>query len=260
MVIDAHVHLNPREGYVKDLLAECDRLRMDQVALIGPPQPLRRAMDEAPDRIIGLAMIRLGYDEPVVVDELKAMGFHGLKIINPRWNYDDERNFPIYNRAQAYGMPILFHLGIVARRDIDYALDKNSNRMRPIYLDYIARTFPDLNIVGAHLGNPWYEEASMSARWNRNLWFDLSGSTLKKKTPEFIRGLFWWDRPGHPYRAHGGKHPFEKIVFGTDVAIEWMADVLNDYQVLMESMEVPEIYRRKIMGETAAEIFGMEIE
>lgn len=258
MVIDAHVHLKPQKAYVKDLLTECDRLRIDKVALIGSPQPLRRAMNEAPDRIIGLAMIRLGYDEPVVVDELKATGFHGLKIINPRWNYDDERNFPIYNRAQAYGMPILFHLGIVARRDIDYALDKNSNRMRPIYLDYIARTFPDLKIIGAHLGNPWYEEASMSARWNRNLWFDLSGSTLKKKTPEFIRSLFWWDRPGHPYQAHGGKHPFEKIVFGTDVAIEWMADVLNDYQVLMESMEVPEVYRKKIMGETAAEIFGIE--
>ncbi len=97
----------------------------------------------------------------------------------------------------------------------------------------------------------------MSARWNSNLWFDLSGSTLKKKTAAFLRSLFWWDKPGHPYQAHGGKHPFEKIVFGTDVAIEWMADVMNDYQRVLEEMEVPEAYRRKIFGETAAEIFGI---
>jgi len=257
MVIDAHVHHRPQEGFVKALLKECDTLGIDKVCLIGAARELKGAVAEAPDRIIGLAMVHLGYDEPTVVDDLKEQGFPGLKIINPRHNYDDERNFPIYDRAQAYGMPILFHLGIVARRDIDYALDKNSNRMRPIYLDYIARTFPNLRIIGAHLGNPWYEEASMSARWNSNLWFDLSGSTLKKKTAAFLRSLFWWDKPGHPYQAHEGKHPFEKIVFGTDVAIEWMADVMNDYQRVLEEMEVPEAYRKKIFGETSAEIFGI---
>lgn len=52
--------------------------------------------------------------------------------------------------------------------------------MRPIYLDTIARAFPDLKIIGAHLGNPWYQEAAEVARWNPNVFFDLTGSTLKK--------------------------------------------------------------------------------
>ena len=259
MVIDAHIHYRAEKGYLGWLLRECDRLGIDKVCLLGRVDDLVQAKAESPDRVIPLALVRLGYDAPTVVDDLRDRGMTGLKIINPRYNYDDERNFPIYRRADAYGMPILFHLGIVARGEQDVALDKNSNRMRPIYLDYIARTFPSLKIIGAHLGNPWYEEASMSARWNSNLWFDLSGSTLKKKTPEFIRSLFWWDKPGHPYRAHGGKHPFEKIVFGTDVAIEWMEDVYNDYRNLVDAMEVPEEYRRRIFGETAAEIFGIEV-
>ena len=259
MVIDAHIHYRKEEGYVKELLRECDRLGIDKVCLLGVADDLEKAVAEAPDRILTLAVVRLGYDEPTFIDDLKARGFNGLKIINPRYNYDDERNFPIYERAQVYSMPILFHLGIVARHDFDEALDKNSNRMRPIYLDYIARSFPRLNVIGAHLGNPWYEEASMSARWNSNLWFDLSGSTLKKKTPDFIRSLFWWDKPGHPYQPHGGLHPFEKIVFGTDVAIEWMEDVMNDYKNLMDGMEVPSAYRAKIFGLTAAGIFGIKV-
>ena len=256
MVIDTHVHYRSTEGFVKDLLQECDKLGIDKVCLMGKDFHIEKAYAEAPDRIIPMAMIRLGYDAHTVVEDLKDRGFAALKIIFPRYNYDDERNFPIYRQAELLDMPILFHLGIVARRDTNYAQDRNSNRMRPIYLDYIARNFPKLKIIGAHLGNPWYEEASMAARWNSNLWFDLSGSTLKKKTPEFIRSLFWWDKPGHPYQAHGDKHPFEKIVFGTDVAIEWMADVLNDYRMLMEDMNVPGVYRKKILGETAAEIFG----
>ena len=257
MIIDSHVHLGDEPGFVGDLLKECDRLGIDKVCLLGRMDKLTKAVSESPDRILPLAEIRLGYDPGTIVDDVADAGMKGLKIINPRKNYDDEEYFPYYERAQTHGLPILFHLGIVARQPSDYAPDRNSNRMRPIYLDYIARCFPDLKIIGAHLGNPWYEEASMSARWNSNLWYDLSGSTLKKKTPEFIRGLFWWDKPDHPYKAHGGKHPFEKIVFGTDVAIEWMEDVMNDYKNLCVAMEVPQEYRDKIFGLTAAEIFGL---
>ena len=259
MIIDSHVHLSDEAGHVEKLLKECDRLGIDKVCLLGKTAELVKAVAEAPDRIIPLAYVRLGYDPPTAVDDAMAAGMKGLKIINPLKNYDDPDYFPVYRRAEAFGLPILFHLGIVARSDRDYALDKNSNRMRPIYLDYLARCFPNLKIIGAHLGNPWYEEASMAARWNSNLWFDLSGSTLKKKSPEFIRGLLWWDKPGHPYKPHGDKHPYEKILFGTDVAIEWMEDVMNDYRNLCDQLEVPPEYRDRIFGLSAAEIFGIEV-
>jgi len=258
MVIDSHVHFSPKEDFLKRLLNECDRLGIDKVCLIGKQGDIVKAQKEAPDRILGLVWIRLGYDSTDIVEAVKAQGMNGLKIINPAYNYDDERAFPIYEKAVDVDVPILFHLGIVARNDAAEDIrDRHSNRMRPIYLDYIARIFPTLKIIGAHLGNPWYEEASMTGRWNSNIWYDLSGSTLKKKTPEFIRSLLWWDKPGHPYKAHGGKHPYDKIVFGTDVAVEWMADVMNDYKKLLDVLEAPDEYRRKIFGLTAAEIFGI---
>lgn len=259
LVVDCHVHFHGRPGELDSLLRTCDSLGIDK-AVIFPGDSNDAVLEAArahPDRLIPFAFFALGTDPPARVDEFAERGFRGLKFINPADNYNSRPYGEVYARMSERGLVALFHLGIVSRRRDTEPDDRDSNRCRPIYLDHIARWFPRLKIIGAHLGNPWYEEATMSARWNANLWFDLSGSTLKKKSPQFIRSLLWWDKPGHPYQGHGGKHPFEKIVFGTDVAHEWMADVFNDYQLLMDGMEVPPAYREKIMGGTAAEILGL---
>ncbi len=252
VIIDSHVHLSMKVG-AGPLVKACDEIGIDKVCLLLHYPHLKYAMSEAPDRVLPVVYYNLDLDSPSFIHVLADRGVKGLKIIRPRHPYDDERYFPTYERAQEDELPILFHTGIVAGTQ-----PVSCDHMRPIRLDHIARTFPKLKIHGAHLGNPWYEEASMSMRYRENLWFDLSGSTLKKKTPEFIRSLLWWDRPGHPYKAGGDKHPYEKILFGTDVAPEWMADTWNDYQRLLDAMEVPEEYRRKILGENAAEVYGVE--
>ncbi|MFC1805921.1 amidohydrolase family protein [Planctomycetota bacterium] len=260
LVIDCHVHYGGSEGELDNLLKACDQLGIDKAVIFG-----RRANDAVmaaaqahPDRIIPFAFFALGDDAPESIDGFADAGFRGVKFIDPKANYNDGAYWDVYGRMAERGLVALFHLGIVARRRDMEQDDRDSNRCRPIYLDHIARLFPALKIIGAHLGNPWYEEATMSARWNANLWFDLSGSTLKKKTPQFIRSLLWWDKPGHPYRGHMGKHPYEKIVFGTDVAPDWMPDVHQDYQLLLDGMDVPADYREKIMGGNAAEILGIE--
>jgi len=259
LVIDCHVHYAGREGELDSLLRTNDQLGIDKTVIFGrgANDAVLAAAQAHPDRLIPFAFFALGVDEPARIDDFADAGFRGVKFIDPRDNYNAPQYHPVYGRMAERGLVALFHLGIVARRRDMQPDDRDSNRSRPITLDHIARLFPALRIIGAHLGNPWYEEATMSARWNANLWFDLSGSTLKKKTPAFLRSLLWWDKPDHPYQGHGGKHPFEKIVFGTDVAHEWMADVYNDYQLLMDGMDVPPGYRRKIMGGNAMEILGL---
>jgi len=49
-------------------------------------------------------------------------------------------------------------------------------------LDLIARHWPTLTVIGAHLGNPDYAEAGEVARWNFNLYFDLTGSSSSRKS------------------------------------------------------------------------------
>ena len=45
--------------------------------------------------------------------------------------------------------------------------------------------YPKTTIIGAHLGNPDYAWAGEIGRWNPNLYFDLSGSTLIKKQEDY---------------------------------------------------------------------------
>ena len=91
--------------------------------------------------------------------------------------------------------------------------------MRPTTLDLIARKFPKLTLIGAHLGNPDYAWAAEISRWNPNLYFDLSGSTLIKKQEDykFFKTLFWWSGIVSPHTPIGGPSAFEKIVYGSDV-------------------------------------------
>jgi uncharacterized protein len=263
MQIDAHVHYSKDPAHLDGLLRASDKIGTDKIVIFSTQgnagadhDGVRQAYRAHPDRLIPFARLVPDMHTPADVRGFKEQGFVGFKCIKVRRNYDDHAYYPLYAAAAECGMPILFHLGIVARSDRDF--DISSDRMRPIYLDTLARAFPTLRILGAHLGNPWYEEAAMAARWNSNLWFDLSGSTLKAKSPEFIRSLLWWDKPGHPYKGHGGKLPWDKIVFGTDVGNDWIEDVYRDYVRLCDTLEIGAADRQKIFGGNAAELLGLK--
>ena len=96
----------------------------------------------------------------------------------------------------------------------------------------------------------------MAARWNTNLYFDLTGSTLKCKSPEFIGDLLWW-RSDTQYRDPMGRHAWEKIVFGSDVSYELIEDVLNDYLRTMKTLKLPQDIQDKVLGGTMAKLLGL---
>jgi len=264
MIIDCHHHLGSEPDYAAKLVDECARLGIGKVCTIAPwgeegNDRLAALLPKYGDVILGFAIVRWSEDTPDDIARYHDQGFTGLKFIIPPAPYDDELWFPLYEKAQELGMPCLFHLGIVSRSDeLGHTLVRN-NYMRPIYLDTIARRFPQLQIIGAHLGNPWYEEATMSARWNPNLYFDLTGSTLKKKSPEFLGQLLWWT-PFTRYRDAEGRYAWEKIVFGSDVPYYEIHDVLHDYHRAMSALGLSEELKWKVLGGTAARVLGLETE
>ena len=141
-------------------------------------------------------------------------------------------------------MILLFHTGIVNRTHPDVPSDISSDRMRVATLDLIARRFPKLTIIGAHLGNPDYAWAAEIGRWNPNLFFDLSGSTLIKKEQDygFFRSIFWWTGTASPHTPKAGGSAFEKIVFGSDVFdgdIEEFDRELSRYHRMLDACGVP---------------------
>lgn len=265
-IIDAHHHLGSEPDYADRLAETCEKLGIVRVFLVSCNYPgadpqnnerTRAACEKYADLYVGFGGVDMwASDGADQVRRLRDQGFTGLKLIIPPKAYHDESFYPIYEQAQNLGMPALFHLGIVARSAGCKARVDN-NLMRPVYLDTIAREFPDLTIIGAHLGNPWYDEATMSCRWNPNLYFDLSGSTLKKKTPEFLGGLLWWT-PTTFYGDAEGRYAWEKIVFGSDVGWRYVKDVLHDYEVLMQALNLAPDLREAVRYRTAASIIGLE--
>ena len=264
MIIDAHHHLGSEADYADKLVAECDKLGVKQVWLMGLPDygwsgsrntRIQEAFEKYPERLVGFGWVGLGRHRPSKVNELKDRGFRGLKFIQPTAPYDDRRFYPVYERAAELGMPGLFHLGVVARHEGLKDRFINSNYMKPIHLDAIARVFPDWTMIGAHFGNPWHKEAGMCCRWNSNLYWDLSGSTLKCTPFDDMAEWLWWRR-NSPYRDPLGRDAWEKILFASDVPYTQIHDLINDYTMLMDHLDLKKDMRDKIWYKTAQSLLN----
>jgi predicted TIM-barrel fold metal-dependent hydrolase len=222
-LIDCHVHHNGSPQFLEKLATKLEGVQGMAMLITAPNDipAVTEFMKSHPDRLIGLGEIQL--DAPDVldaVDRFHAAGFRGLgEITKPQYSFDERRYWPIYERAEKYGMLLLFHTGIVNRQNPQIPEDASSDRMRVSTLDLIARRFPKLTIIGAHLGNPDYAWAGEIGRWNPNLYFDVSGSTLIKKQEDYVffKSIFWWTSVASPHTPKTSATAFEKLVFGSDV-------------------------------------------
>ena len=264
-IIDAHVHYNGDPAFLEKLVAKLDAVNGMAFLLVKPGdlESAKSGIAKHPNRLIGFGEISL--DDPHAVDLVDLChraGFRGLgEITSPLKNYDDRSYWPIYAGAEKYGMILLFHTGIVNRPDPDIPSDISVDRMRPTTLDGIARRFPKLTIIGAHLGNPDYAWAAEISRWNPNLYFDLSGSSLIKKEQDytFFKSIFWWSGVVSPHTPKNGSNAFERLVFGSDVfngEMEEFDRELERYHKMLDACGVPAESQAKIFAGTLWDILN----
>lgn len=260
-VIDAHQHWQATPDYVPTLV-KVYRARNAMACVLTPIAHLDALMAAArqhPDVIIPYGYLDVDHpDARAQLETFARAGVKGIKMHRPKMNWDDFGYFPLYERMQALGLVALFHTGIVAGNGSGQPEQSSMARMRPSFLHTIARSFPTLKIQGAHLGNPWYDEAAEAARWSPNLYFDVTGSTLLKKQHDLkaFREYLWWDGPS-THTPSTAVYAFEKIVFGTDEPPDALDGVLARYEAMLEANDVPEASRRKIYGETMARLLGI---
>jgi uncharacterized protein len=181
-IIDAHTHYGTTEKWVDEVVTNyrprnamaCSISFMKDMGL------LKEAIKSYPDVFIGYG--RVVPDNPNAVREIetfKKNGFAGIKFHSPQQNWDDPVYFQLYRACEEYKLHMLFHTGISSHSITDQPQWSSASRMRPMYLDTLARLFPRATIQGAHMGNPWYDEAAEAARWNPNLF-------LMSPAPHFI--------------------------------------------------------------------------
>jgi len=222
-IIDGHVHYNGDPAFLQKLLAKLDSV--DGMAfLLVPPADMDTAVPfihAHPDRLVGFAEINMDSGHALEdIDVAHEEGFRGIgELEYVLHNFDDPVYFPIYKRAEKYHMIALFHTGIVNREHPNVPTNVSISRMQVMRLDLIARMFPKLTIIGAHMGNPDYAWAAEIGRWNPNVYFDLSGSSLIKKQNDytFFKSIFWWSGVVSPHTPKSSHSAFEKLVFGSDV-------------------------------------------
>ena len=259
-IVDIHVHFDEKNpGYIDNFLKVSDRLNLTACMLT--PFANRRVVADAakrhPAQIIPFGFVDLDAQDAVQqVKEFHELGFRGLGELEfVKKPYTDSAYMPVYELANQYGWIVLFHTGIVLRKKFDAAEDVASYRMRAFYLEEIARRFPKLTVIGAHCGNPEYEWAAEVARWNPNVFFDLSGSTLVKMHDRLadLRKIFWWSGTDEGTQTpDNDPSAFSKLVFGSDTGLDQIEGVIRQYRELFEACGVPEHTQKLIMGGTLA--------
>jgi predicted TIM-barrel fold metal-dependent hydrolase len=185
-------------------------------------------VEDRPDRFAGLAAVDLA--KPMeAVRELRRcvedLGFKGLRAIPWLWEAPptDRRYYPLYAACVELGVPFCTQVGHTGPL-------RPSETGRPIpYIDQVAIDFPELTIVGGHIGYPWTEEMIAVCRKHENVYIDTSAYTSKRLPPELVAYM----------KTGSGRH---KVLFGSNYPMIAPAKALEDLATLSLDDESTQLY------------------
>lgn len=223
-------------------------------------------MKRYPDIIVGFAGVNLKageVDPPDALDRYREEGYAGLKFEDNSHPYNHDIYWPIYERAEKLRLPILFHTGNLAPLRVEGCNPDGRDRidaenMRPYLLDRVARAFPNLVIIGAHLGLPHAAEA-ISVMNHPNVYYDFSGGGGGKRHVRLVTAALAPPLPG-ANMADPDENPaldlFEKkLVFATDNP---EPDIwVPASETIMDALHIPPAIRARFYYGTAAAILGI---
>lgn len=154
-----------------------------------------------PDRFVGVASVDLRYPVAAVAELRRVVteyGFVALRMVPWIWDLppDDRRYYPLYAACVELGIPFCTQVGHTGPLC-------PSEPGRPIpYLDRVLLEFPELVVVGGHVGFPWIDEVLSLATKYPNFFVDTSAYAIHRlpcQLLEFMRGR--------------GRH---RVMFGTN--------------------------------------------
>ena len=172
-----------------------------------PYEMVAEAVKQFPDRFYGLA----GIDPTEGMAGIRALekavqdfGFIGAHAY-PHWFElapDHARWYPFYSKCVELDIPILMQVG----QSLVYEPRRPLQSVgRPITLDPVACHFPELKLVGIHIGIPWADEMIAMAWKHENVYIIADAHAPKYWPESFIR-----------YIDSYGRH---KVMFGTDFPV-----------------------------------------
>lgn len=279
MIIDVHTHLSTREQWGPVFCTACDKanaqLRVDlhvtperhteglrgvhRAIVFGinslafqlntPNEAIADYVARDPDTFIGFMSVDPHQEGAVAEVDRSAneLGLRGIKMSPVYQDYHphDAKAAAIHRRAEELGLPILTHAAFhsIAGTNMDWA--------KPLLYDAVAREFPRLKIILAHIGLPWFDDAMVMVRKHPNVFADVS--------PAFHR--HWL------YRALLTFQEFDvmdKLLFGSDFPFatpEQICETLRSINAPLEGTALPRIDPEAIeaiIHRNALELLGLE--
>ena len=213
---DAGIETSGYIGNVRTLLAQCKAHNVSKcvVTSVATTPHQVRSINEFtanevklhPDKFIGLgAMHPESEDLEGDAEHIIELGLHGVKLHPDIQNFkiDCPKALKIFEICENKALPVLVHTG-----------DSRFDNSNPDRVSRILEMFPNLTIIGAHLGG-WsvWEEAAEKLSGYKNFYVDTCSSfyALKKETAKRIIETYGTD----------------KVIFGTDFPMWGVKDELN---------------------------------
>ncbi|HET7419200.1 MAG TPA: amidohydrolase family protein [Candidatus Dormibacteraeota bacterium] len=211
-----------------------------------PNDSIARAVRDHPDVFLGFGSVDPHQDIAWCVEEVQRcheLGLAGLKFQQAVQGFspNEERYYPIYEKASSLRMVCLFHMGTTGiGAGAPGGMGLRLEYCRPILVDRVAADFPDLTIIGAHPGWPWTEELLAMAVHKGNLFIDLSGWAPKYFPPMLVQ-----------YARTLLK---DKVLFGTD----WPLLTVERWEAEFAALDFPPDVVERIMLTNAMRVLGLE--
>jgi predicted TIM-barrel fold metal-dependent hydrolase len=166
---------------------------------------------------------------------VEQLGFGSLQVLPYAFGlpFSDRLYYPLFAKCVELAVPVVTQVGHTGSL-------LPSEPGRPIYLDQVALDFPELVIVGGHIGWPWTDEMLALAWKHPNVYVDASAhlpSRYPQAFVEFIRG------PGA-----------DKAIFGTDYPMLRMDRTVS--AVLDLGLDADRL--DKFLYRNAAKVYGLD--
>jgi hypothetical protein len=175
------------------------------------------------------------------VHSAARLGLAGLAFhpIGQGFDPSSRSAFTVYEAAAEHDLICLFHTGHSRLGSgMPGGAGLRLSNGEPAAVDEVAATYPNLQIVLAHLGWLWRDEAVAVANHKSNVWLNLVGATPSG----CIDGL-----------DDGAGLDFDRCLFGSD----WCLSSLDDALAEWHPGSVDEAVRRRVLHDNAARLLGL---
>jgi uncharacterized protein len=235
-----------------ELIAEMDAAGVERILIAAntggewevPYERVVELVQAYPGRISGQA----GIDPRDVMGGVRRLeravreyGFVGAHSY-PHWFQlppDDRRYYPFYAKCCELDVPVQVQVGKAWQRF-------KVNMGHPAALDAIAVHFPELKLIGIHIGYPWEREMVAIAAKHPNVFIGADGHHAADWSPELLDYLQGrWRDP----MMDGA----DKVLWGTNHPALEMQDALDS----VERLGLPPATLRKLLYENTKRVYGL---